>query len=174
MTGSADQNGARTHEPSLREVVAELDGLRQLLDERNKWYGERDKDRQLAVDKALAAVEKQTASAFEAAKEANSAAIVAQKESALKTEESQKQYNVGHNDLIRKMDDQNKATMPRTETESRFKNLEEKLALLTGSFSAGSGAQQGAKSVKDETRSNMALVISVAAVAVAVLFHFIK
>jgi hypothetical protein len=169
-----ESNGARTHEPSLREVVAELDGLRQLLDERNKWYGERDKDRQLAVDKALAAVEKQTASAFEAAKEANAAALIAQKESSLKTEDAQKQYNIGHNDLIRKMDQQNKDTIPRTETESRFKNLEEKIAILTGSFSQGSGAAQGAKAVKDESRANLALGVSIIVAVVAIASHFIK
>lgn len=170
---AGDPNGARTHEPSLREVVAELDGLRQLLDERNKWYGERDKDRQLAVDKALAAVEKQTASAFEAAKEANAAALIAQKESALKTEEAQKQYNYGHNDLIRKMDEQNRATMPRTETESRFKNMEEKMALLTGSFTQGSGMAQGAKAVKDEGRANVAITVSIIVAIVAIASRFI-
>jgi hypothetical protein len=156
----AETNGSRTHEPSLREVVAELDGLRQLFEERHKWYEKQDKDRQLAVDKALAAVEKQTASAFDAAKEANGAALIAQKESSLKTEEAQKQYNVGHNDLIKKMDQQNRDTMPRTETENRFKNLEEKIALLTGSFTQGTGMAQGAKATKEESRSNLAIIIA--------------
>jgi len=102
-------NGPRTHEPDLRELTAELDGLRQLMDERDKWYGERDRDRQLAVEKALAAAEKATASAFAASKEA-----------IVKAEEGQKAYNLSHNDLLKKLDDQHKVTMPRSEADLRF------------------------------------------------------
>jgi uncharacterized protein YhaN len=121
----------RTHEPDdLRELKAEMNGLRMLMEERNKWYGERDRDRQIAVDKALAAVEKQTSSAFEAAKEANTAAAANQKEAVLKQEDAQRAYNTSHNDLLRKLDDQNKATMPRIEQEQRFASHEKEIGEL--------------------------------------------
>lgn len=34
----ADNDNGRTHEPSLRELCAELDGFRELMEERNKAY----------------------------------------------------------------------------------------------------------------------------------------
>lgn len=174
MTKGADVENGRTHEPNLRELTAEIDGMRTLYDERSKWYDARDKDRQTAVDKALAAVEKQTAAAFDASKEANTAALTAQKEAVVKAEDAQRAYNTAHNELARKMDEQNKATMPRLEIENRFKNLEEKLAILTGSFSQGSGAAQGAKSVKEEGRANIAMIIAIISVLLALASRFIK
>src|SRR4026208_1929937 len=101
-----------------------------LMEERNKWYGERDRDRQQAVDKALAAVEKQTASAFEAAKESNTTAAGNHKEAGLKQEDAQRAYNTSHNDLLRKLDDQNKATMPRIEQEQRFSTQQKEIGEL--------------------------------------------
>lgn len=165
---SDDANGTRTHEPSLRELTAELDGLRELMDERNKWYGERDKDRQTAVDKALAAVEKQTAAAFEAAKENSAAALAAQKEAIVKEEEKQKQYNTSHNDLARKMDDQSKATMPRSEAQQRFdsqaKEISEIKAIVAAMVASTAGLATGGKAVKDESRANLGLILAVASV----------
>lgn len=144
-----EPNAQRTHEPSLREVVAELDGLRKLMDERDKWYGERDKDRQTAVDKALAAADKQTVAAFLAAKEA-----------VFKAEEGQKSYNATHNDIARKMDEQNKATMPRTEIDARFQGQEEKIGGLKEAFAKTAGATEGTKMVRDDSRANLAIAIS--------------
>jgi hypothetical protein len=112
MNDDATPPNGRTHEPSLRELTAEIDGLRELLNERNKWYGERDKDRQLAVDKALAAAEKATAAAFAASKEA-----------IVKAEDGQKAYNVSHNDLLKRLDQQHGETLPRTEANLRFDTL---------------------------------------------------
>lgn len=117
----------RTHEPSLRELTAELDGMRELftekfaslknlMDERDKWYAEKDKDRQAQVDKALIAMDKQTGASFAASEKA-----------IVKAEGAQTAYNQTHNDLARKMDEQNKATMPRPEIETRFQSQEERL-----------------------------------------------
>jgi vacuolar-type H+-ATPase subunit I/STV1 len=131
-----DSNGPRTHEPSLRELTAELDGLRQLflemvksqrdiLDERDKLYSERDMSRSKAVEAALVSVKEQTKASFEASEKA-----------IVKAEEAQKAYNQSHNDLARKMDEQNKATMPRNETEARFSAIEEKIGVVRDSTSA--------------------------------------
>ena len=175
----SDTNGSRTHEPSLREVTAELDGLRTLLlaklealneklDERDKLYTERDTSRRTAVEAALVAVKEQTASAF-----------AASKEGIVEAKKGQDAYNATHNDLLRKMDDQNKSTMSRSEIDARFHAVEEKINTLKDSvatvgsavaaqIAAVTGAQAGGKSVKDESRSNVAILVSVVAVLITV------
>jgi hypothetical protein len=168
-----EDNGPRTHEPNLRELTADLDGLRELIlsrleameklaSERDRWYTERDKDRQASVDKALTAVKEQTAASFAASEKA-----------ILKAEEAQRSYNASHNDLARKMDDQGKATMPRTETESRFFNLTEKVEEVRRSQSTGGGLTRGGQLFKDESRTNIALAISVVGI-VLILIKFFK
>lgn len=107
-----DEKNGRTHEPSLREVTVELDGLVKLYEERDRRYEDRFKAQETAGDKALAAAEKLTAAAFAASKEAIT-----------KAEEAQRAYNVSHNDLIRKMD----AMIPRTEFDQRFRDAAERV-----------------------------------------------
>ena len=164
-----DANGNRTHEPSLRELTAELDGLRDLLlakieafkeilDERDKLYTERDNSRRTAVDAALMAVKEQTKASFDASEKAIS-----------KAEGAQNSYNQTHNDLSRKLDEQNKLTMPRTETESRFHGVEEKITDLREVVSAVGGTAQGGQAVKDESRANAAILISAVVGIIAVL-----
>lgn len=131
--------------------------LRELVDERDRLYKERDEARRTAVDAALAAAKEKTKDAFDASEKA-----------IVKAEEAQKAYNQSHNDLARKMDDQNKATMPRAETEQRFKGLEEKLAILTGSFTAGSGAQMGVQQQKDDARASVSMLISIISALIVV------
>lgn len=155
-----DNNGTRTHEPSLRELTSELDGVRglldariqanrEILDERDRLYKERDDARRTAVDAALAAVKEQTKASFEASEKA-----------IVKAEEAQKSYNSSHNDLARKMDDQNKATMPRPETETRFQALEEKITSLRDAVSTITGGNRGGKDVRDDTKAMIAIAIS--------------
>lgn len=162
----SDENG-RTHEPSLRELTAELDGLRELLlsklDERDRLYKERDDSRRTAVDAALSAAKEQTKQSFEASEKA-----------IVKAEEAQKSYNQSHNDLARKMDDQNKATMPRTETEERFRTIEEKVNEVRNVVSAGTGVITGARTVKDDARANIAIVLSFLGLVAMALFEILK
>lgn len=170
----SDPNGARTHEPTLRELTTELDGLRELLlakleaskeviNERDKLYKERDDSRRTAVDAALAAAKEQTKASFDASEKA-----------IVKAEEAQKSYNVAHNDLARKMDEQNKATMPRLESQQRFDNIAKEVAELKALTAVSGGVIVGTKSVKDESRANVAILISIIVGVVAVLSHFIK
>lgn len=132
-------DNGRTHEPNLREVTAELNGLRvwitselnnikALIGERHDRYNERDVAREKAIGKA------------EAAQEA---------------------YNVLHNDLARKMDEQNKATMPRLETEQRFRAIEQKIAENRNMQTGHIGQTLGGQIVKDEGRANIALFIAI-------------
>ena len=111
MAQTAEGNG-RLHDPTLRELTAELDGLRALVeaklealktfvDERHDRYRERDESRSKAVE----------------------AAFSASKEAITKAEEGQRQYNATHNDLVRKQE----AMIPRPEADARFNALETKL-----------------------------------------------
>lgn len=163
----------RTHEPNLRELVSEIDGLREVLmarihaaeklaEERDGWYAERDRDRQTSIDKALTAQKEQTASSFAASKEA-----------ILKAEEAQRAYNTSHNDLARKMDEQNKATMPRIEIESRFSNMEEKINNLRESRSEEQGGKAGRLSAQQFVVMIVALIvglITIGGVVVAIAY----
>jgi hypothetical protein len=143
---------------TLEVLAARLDAYENLAAERDRWYAERDKDRQSQVEKALTAAKEQTASSFAASKEA-----------ILKAEEAQRAYNTSHNDLARKMDEQGKATMPRTETESRFRTLEEKVNEVRTGVMVGGGTLQGARAVKDESRANIAVALSVLSLIAAIL-----
>jgi hypothetical protein len=66
----------RTHEPNLRELCAELDGFKDLMDERDRRYGEK----------------------FLAAEKAVSAALAASEKAAEKTESALKEYKTGANE----------------------------------------------------------------------------
>jgi chromosome segregation ATPase len=107
-----------------REIIeTKLDERDRRYDERDKRYEERDrrydqqfKSAEVAVNAALAAQQKLTDAAFAASEKAIT-----------KAEEAQKSYNQTHNDLSRKLDEQNKATMPRQEVESRFNSEAERL-----------------------------------------------
>jgi len=152
------------HDVTLKELIeSRLEGIEQLAAERDKSYTERDKDRQTSVDKALTAAKEQTASSF-----------LASKEAILKAEEAQRAYNSSHNDLARKMDEQNKATMPRSETESRFQAMEEKITEIRTTLGAGQGLALGTKAVKDESRANLAIVVSLALFLLAGLTFVLK
>jgi hypothetical protein len=85
-------------------------------DERDRRYGERHIANQTAVD-----------AAFQAAKEASSMALSSQEKAITKAEDSQKSYNTSHNDLLRKMDEQHKETLPRLEADGRFVTQAQKI-----------------------------------------------
>lgn len=105
-------NGSRTHEPSLREVVAELDGLRDLMKSEDRRLEQVMDERDARYMERSNAAEKQVGVAFTASEKA-----------AAKTEQAQDVYNRGHNDLLRKMDDQHKDTLPREEANAKFDSI---------------------------------------------------
>ena len=117
---------------ALHALTAEFKAFRELMAERDVRYMGMFSAGDKAVASALAAQKEQTQSAFASSEKA-----------IVKAEDAQKAYNTSHNDLARKMDDQNKATMPRTETESRFANLEEKIHNLRESRSELLGGGRG-------------------------------
>lgn len=127
----------RTHEPSLREITADLDGfkalveaqfdaLRDVMAERDRRYDQQFKSGETAVTAALAAQ-----------KELTSAAFASSEKAIVKAEEAQRSYNASHNDLIRKMD----SMIPRTEFDARLVGIDKDVSSLRESRSAGSGRE---------------------------------
>jgi uncharacterized phage infection (PIP) family protein YhgE len=90
--------------------------LEKLIDERDRLYDSRFKAAEIAVNAALAAQEKGTNSSF-----------VASEKAIVKAEQAQKDYNERSNEFRGQLDDQAKTLMPRPETLSMFKGIEDKL-----------------------------------------------
>lgn len=148
-------------ETRIRELERANDSLREINDERDRLYKERDDSRRTAVDAALTAVKEQTKASFEASEKA-----------IVKAEEAQKSYNQSHNDLARKMDDQNKATMPRSETESRFRGVEEKVNEIRHAVTAGGSVVLGGQAAKHESRANIAALVGLVGIVLALIAFF--
>lgn len=113
---------------SLKEYLEEkittlFNFLKELIVEHDKLYDARFKAAEIAVNAALAAQEKAVAAAF-----------LASEKAIVKAEDAQKAYNVAHNDLSRKMDEQSKGTMPRPEIVGLFKSLDDKISASQKSF----------------------------------------
>jgi hypothetical protein len=100
-------------------LKGDLAALRDVVDERDRLYKERDESRKTAVDAALQAAKEKTADAF-----------LASEKAIVKAEDAQKLYDQGHNDLLRKMDDQYRHMLPREEADAKFKSIEDKLEVM--------------------------------------------
>jgi septal ring factor EnvC (AmiA/AmiB activator) len=166
---------------TLRELTAELYGIRDLLvakheslaglvNERDRLYKERDDSRRTAIDAALAAAKEQTAAAF-----------LASEKAIVKAENAQKDYNDRSNEFRGQLDDQAKRLISRTEVETMVKNLEEKIKRLDDdnrdlrdSRSESRGTVEGGKHSKDDSRANLAIIVSIAGLVAVILSHLIK
>lgn len=93
--------------------------LRELVDERDRLYTERDNARKQAVDAALTAAKEQTASSFAASKEAIQKADTAQKE-----------YNDRSNEFRAQLGDQAKRLATKDEVNVLVKNLEDRMTRI--------------------------------------------
>jgi hypothetical protein len=97
--------------------------LERIIDERDRQYDMRARAAEIAVQAALLAQKEQTKDAFAASEKA-----------IVKAEQAQTAYNVAHNDLSRKLDEQNKATIPRPEITALFGAFDQKLDAMRASF----------------------------------------
>lgn len=133
---------------ALRQHVEDLD---RLYTERDRMYSERDASAKLAVKDALAA---------------NDKAIT-------KAEMAQSEYNARSNEFRGQLDDQAKTLMPRNEFASVIANINSKIDRNSEDIRflrEGGGAviKDGAtKGVKDETRANIAILVSIIGVAMS-------
>jgi hypothetical protein len=123
-------NGNRTHEPGLREITGELDGLRELhlsniaairelLDERDRFYLVQFKAAETAVKAALDAAKEQVITTFNSSEKA-----------IVKAENAQKDYNERTNEFRGQLSDQAKTFMPRIEVDRINAVLEDKISRL--------------------------------------------
>lgn len=112
---------------SIREILAQLHDLRELMQtrfqaieilngERDRRYEQRFATAETAVSAALAAQEK-----------AVNAAFLASEKAIIKAEDAQKENNSKTNEFRGQLSDQAATLMPRAETETRFKSVEEKI-----------------------------------------------
>jgi hypothetical protein len=108
-------------------------GVEKVVDERERLYDSRFKAAEVAVNAALAAQEKAVNAAFTASEKA-----------IVKAEQAQKEYNERSNEFRAQLDDQAKTLMPRPETLSLFKAVDDKLI----------GAQINAKNELEALRSS--------------------
>jgi phosphopantetheinyl transferase (holo-ACP synthase) len=97
--------------------------LERVIDERDRLYEARFK----AVDIIVEERHQLYTERFKADEKAVDTAFAASKEAVIKSDSAQKDYNVTHNDITRKMDDQYKMMLPYAEANRRFESLEEKI-----------------------------------------------
>lgn len=147
----------------IKNVRDAIEALYARSDERDRLYTERDAAQKAAVAAALMAQKEQTAAAF-----------LSSEKAIVKAEEAQKAYNVAHNDLAHKMDDQAKMTMPRSETEARFHALAEKLDEVKTSVTGVTAAATGGKTVKDDGRANIGMLVGLVGAVLAVVAFFLR
>lgn len=98
---------------------AQIRALRELVDERDRLYKERDESRKTAVDAALQAAKEKTTDAF-----------LASEKAIVKAEDAQREYNARSNEFRGQLDDQAKTLMPRIEADAKFQALEDKFEAL--------------------------------------------
>ncbi len=139
-------------------------------------------------DERLDAMEKATATALTAVEKQTAAAFAANKESVVKAENSQKDYNHQHNDLTRKMEVQAEKFVLRERLDDVAKALELKtdaLKLLIDALQKHNAAGAGRREVVQEHRATAQWTIGqiisvafgfvgVAAFVFAVITFFLK
>jgi hypothetical protein len=119
-----------------------------IVDERDKLYGVRFEEAKTAVNAALIAQKESVTSAF-----------LASEKAIVKAEEAQKAYNVAHNDLSRKMDEQNKGTMPRPEILALFKAHDDKTEAMRFFFDSKLESQRIAFEKSIETKETRIMTL---------------
>jgi hypothetical protein len=136
-------NDIRTHEPNLRELTSDLDGLkafllsrhdalREVVDEREKLYTERSIASGRAVDAALKAAETLTNAAFAASEKAIQ-----------KAESNAEKWRDNANEWRTAMLDRESKFAAKPEVENEFKSIRTEMASLSKSRDEGSGKAEG-------------------------------
>ena len=139
------RGGAFTIEALKLYLESRISAVETLQNERYHWSLDKFKALDNSTEKALAAVEKQTAAAF-----------AANKESVLKTEEAQKAYNFAHNDLTRKMEQQAGQFVNREKLDDVVKQFDAKFESLLSEIKhlqAGSAETGGRRVQQQENRA---------------------
>jgi len=167
----SDPNG-RTHEPDIRELTAQLDGLRELLEERDRRYCER----------------------FKAQDDKTILALTSAKEAVGKAEAATERRFESVNEFRATLSDQARDLMPRKEADQRFQALADRIEVLKKAAdeqrdqmrrdiaalqlaqSAGAGAKtqtQTSQASLHLLMSGLALVLAFGAAAVSVVLFLV-
>jgi hypothetical protein len=121
LTVNDKGNSGRTHEPSLRELTAELDGIRGIFDEKIDRVREVADERDRRYEQRFVAMDEKTGLALTSSKEAVNKAEVAQ----------EKRFD-NTNEWRAAMQDRDRNQMPRVEIEQRFESLTSGLRWAAG------------------------------------------
>ena len=128
-----DPNG-RTHEPSLRELTSELDGVKALLESKLEFISTLLEERDSRYKERFDTQEKHTDKLFEAKDKSVEVAFLNSKEAISKAEEAQASYNLSHNDLARRMDEQYKSMVPTKEAQLKWDAIDKETSELRKEF----------------------------------------
>ncbi len=109
------------------DVVTKLTRVESIIDERDRLYDARFKAAETAVAAALAAQEKAVGAALAAQEKQTASSFMASEKAIVKAEDAQREYNVRSNEFRGQLDDQAKSLMPRTETVTMVRALEDKI-----------------------------------------------
>jgi hypothetical protein len=152
-------------------IVGEKDAhIRTLIDGNDKRYEERFLASQKALELGLAGTKTEIGAALVSADRAVQKAEVA----------TEKRFE-SVNEFRGTLDNQQRTLIPRSEVDVIKSSLEEKITQLTktldevrrGDALVG-GLAQGGKAVKDESRANLAMLVSIALFVIAILTFFLK
>lgn len=143
----------------LERVIDERDklyadrfrALEKLIDERDRLYESRFKALETNSDSRFRAQEIAVNAALAAQEKSVSAAFAASEKAIVKAEQAQKEYNERSNEFRGQLDDQAKTLMPRPETLSMFKGLDDK---LIGSVAQLEAKIEGTNSQIDSLRQS--------------------
>lgn len=162
-----NDNNGRTHEPSLRELTAQLDDLKELLlakhdgilkvmDERDKLYTDRAISSKTAVEAALKAAETLTNASFAASEKAIG-----------KADANAEKWRENANEWRAAMQDREVKFAGRVEMDNEFKNLRNELMSLKESRAEGGGRHSGSAAVWGYVISAIAVLGSLFTAAIA-------
>jgi len=149
----------QTREPTLRELSMQLAGLRELVNERDARYTERAAASSAAIDAALKAQERLANSVNEASQKAiDKADINAEK------------WRANANEWRGAMTDREGEFARKPEVDAMFSSIRLEIQSLRESRAEGVGGRHN----RDDSRANIALIISLVGVVVVLISHFWK
>lgn len=159
----------RNHDPTLREITAELDGHRRLMDERDLRYSKMAEASEKAVAAALGAAEKLTNTAFAASEKAIT-----------KAEAAQSSYNASTNEFRGQLRDQAATLMPRFEADQRFSGLEQRFSEFKDSMLSeianlreSRSMVQGEKGQASDSSATFFSVVTIVVACVAIVISVV-
>lgn len=120
---SEGQNNNRTHEPSLRELTAELDGVKELLIEKVE-----------GLEKLLRESDRRYEANFEAMDEKTSLALASSKEAVNKAETATERRFESVNEFRKTLSEQANTFLPRLEYQSVHNGLVDKVDVMRESL----------------------------------------